>query len=46
MGVSYASLGRHSEAIECYQLAVGLDPNLAQCYNNMSFSLNALGRYP
>ena len=44
-GVSLGSLGRHEEAIRCYDKALELDPRDALAWNNKGISLGRLGRH-
>ena len=43
-GGSLAALGRHEEAIRCYDTALAIDPNVTQIWNNKGSALSALGR--
>lgn len=43
-GGSLAALGRHDEAIRCYDAALAIDPRAAQIWNNKGSALSALGR--
>ena len=43
-GCSLAALGRHQEAISCYDRALALDPRDAAAWSNKGRSLAALGR--
>ncbi len=43
-GGSLAALGRHDEAISCYDAALAIDPRAAQIWNNKGSALSALGR--
>jgi predicted O-linked N-acetylglucosamine transferase (SPINDLY family) len=38
-------LGRHLEALSCYQQATALEPGYAEAYSNQGNALQALGRY-
>jgi len=44
-GYSLDSLGRHEEAIYCYDEALALDPRNAAVWSNKGASLGILGRY-
>jgi tetratricopeptide (TPR) repeat protein len=43
-GGSLATLGRHEEAINCYDQALAIDPRFAAVWNNKGISLADLGR--
>ena len=43
-GGSLAALGRHEEAIRCYDTALAIDPRVTQIWNNKGSALSALGR--
>lgn len=43
-GGSLAALGRHDEAIRCYDAALAIEPRAAQIWNNKGSALSALGR--
>ena len=44
-GVSLAGLGRHEEALECYDKALAVDPRLADAWRSKGDSLGDLGRH-
>jgi tetratricopeptide (TPR) repeat protein len=44
-GGSLAALGRHAEAISCYDQALAIDQRNAQAWNNKGNALTALGRF-
>jgi len=43
-GASLATLGLHQEAIDCYQQALRLNPDLAGTHNNLGVTYKAQGR--
>jgi len=43
-GGSLAALGRHEEAIRCYDMALRIDPKSYKTWNNKGSALSALGR--
>jgi len=43
-GGSLAALGRHEEAISCFDQVLAIDPRYAPVWNNKGVALNALGR--
>ena len=43
-GYSLGALGRHEEAIRCYDQTLAIDPRYAMAWNNKGTSLAALGR--
>ena len=43
-GGSLAALGRHEEAIHCYDTALVINPRVTQIWNNKGSALSALGR--
>jgi tetratricopeptide (TPR) repeat protein len=43
-GGSLAALGRHEEAIRCYDTALAINSNVTQIWNNKGSALSALGR--
>ena len=45
-GVSLSHLQRHTEALACYEQALGLAPQLKEAWNNKGSVLRALQRYP
>ncbi|MBI2769655.1 MAG: tetratricopeptide repeat protein [Burkholderiales bacterium] len=40
LGIAYQAMGRHTEAIECYQRALALSPEIAGTWTNLIVSLN------
>jgi tetratricopeptide (TPR) repeat protein len=44
-GISFAMNGEYQKAIECYDKAIELDPNLAEAYNNRGVAYRALRLY-
>jgi tetratricopeptide (TPR) repeat protein len=44
-GISHASLGRHAEALRCYDEALRLRPNEAVLHSNRGNALSHLGRF-
>jgi tetratricopeptide (TPR) repeat protein/tRNA A-37 threonylcarbamoyl transferase component Bud32 len=44
-GISLDSIGRHEEAIQCYDKALVLDPRNTDSWNNKGNSLHSLGRH-
>src|SRR3989442_8635711 len=44
-GMSLAALGRHEEAIVCYDRALAIDAGEAKIWSNKGFALQELGRY-
>jgi tetratricopeptide (TPR) repeat protein len=44
-GVALKNLGKHNEAIECYDKAIKIDPNYALAWNNKDLALYNLGKY-
>ena len=44
-GISLAALGRHGEAIPCYDRALAIDPRDAKVWCNKGVALAALGRH-
>jgi tetratricopeptide (TPR) repeat protein len=44
-GGSLATLGRHQEAISCFDQALALDPRIAVAWNNKGNALTDLGRH-
>ena len=44
-GASLFSLGRHEDAISCYDQALALDPRVAAAWNNKGSALGSLGRH-
>jgi tetratricopeptide (TPR) repeat protein len=45
LGVAYAKLGRHREAIEAYREVLRLKPDDAMAWYNLGFAYGKLGRY-
>jgi tetratricopeptide (TPR) repeat protein/tRNA A-37 threonylcarbamoyl transferase component Bud32 len=43
-GISLSNLGRHEEAVRCYDKALELDPRDAEVWNNKGDCLDSLGR--
>lgn len=39
------TIGKHNEAIACYDKAIEIDPMYADAWNNKGFSLDELGKY-
>ena len=44
-GTSLSSLGRHDEALRCYDRALEIDPRYAMVWSNKGYTLHNLGRY-
>ena len=44
-GLSLGKLGRHEEAIQCYDKALELDPKASWAWSNKGWSLGELGRH-
>ena len=44
-GLSLAELGRHAEAIDCYDRGLEIDPKDHFAYSNKGISLDMLGRH-
>ena len=44
-GMSLANLGRHQEALACYDRAIEINPRLVEPWSNKGASLRNLGRY-
>ena len=44
-GASLNHLQRHTDALNCYEQALGLDPQLKEAWNNKGLVLRDLGRY-
>jgi serine/threonine protein kinase len=44
-GASLHNLQRHTEALNCYEHALGLNPQLKEAWNNKGLVLRDLGRY-
>ena len=38
MGISYDKSGDHEQAIQCYEMAIKLNPEMASAYNNLGYS--------
>jgi hypothetical protein len=38
MGISYDKTGDQEQAIQCYEMAIKLDPEMASAYNNLGYS--------
>jgi tetratricopeptide (TPR) repeat protein len=45
LGLAYAGLGRHQEAIEAYEQAVRIKPDYAGAYYNLGLAYSNLGRF-
>ena len=45
-GASLSNLQRHSQALDCYDHALGLDPQLKETWNNRGSVLRTMRRYP
>jgi serine/threonine protein kinase len=45
-GVSLSRLERYEQALECYERALDLSPDLKEVWNNRGLALRALQRYP
>ena len=45
MGVAYRAKGNYDKAIECYQKAIELNPDLAKAYYNMGVAYYAKGNF-
>ncbi|MBI4972223.1 MAG: tetratricopeptide repeat protein [Candidatus Omnitrophica bacterium] len=44
-GVSLSRLGRHQEAIACYDMAIEIDPEYVEAWHNKGSAWGKLGRY-
>ena len=44
-GFSLAELGKHNEAIDCYDKVLEIDPNSVYAWNGKANALNGLGEY-
>jgi len=44
-GSALENLGKHQEAIECYDKALEINPRLAEAWNNKGLALDNLGKY-
>ena len=44
LGDSLGTVGRHSEAIRCYDKVLAMNPGYARAWNNKGYELNMLGR--
>jgi tetratricopeptide (TPR) repeat protein len=44
-GAAFKALGRHEEAVSCYDKALTIDPRNAAAWGNKGISLTALGRH-
>ncbi|HEY2923151.1 MAG TPA: protein kinase family protein [Candidatus Binatia bacterium] len=45
-GASLSNLRRHEEALDCYEHALGLDPQLKEAWNNKGSVLRSMQQYP
>ena len=46
LGILYAQEGRFVEAIDCFEAALKIDPNSANCHNHLANCLKSSGDFP